>query len=639
MNILQVIIFVIIFLHINVYGKPASNNGKNVPSNKPSKHHLHQIDLPKHLDRIDSPSVHKHSHGRRHGTPNAGDKTKTTTSKTAETIKSPIEPVKKTDNDNKEDIARSKSNDKSKHISLRTPKIDGAEKSRIFGASTDGSKIVDKGMSIPVTGEEKKFKDEVENNNSNNNDNNNINNNDGGGYGSKVDNSWENKLNAALSEEDHMVDALHKKSDSVLSQEVKSSLPKSFMSQLLSPTVLKDMSSVASPIDFGGDSPPIPPEPTISHSQNQRKEMESSSKYNNNNNGNTKSRRVGPVHADVSSEHIEQIDPDDEKNNNNVGGDGGGGMIRLPQGIPGSVDEFSSGREQPAPPPPPPALPTSTSNVMKSSSSVNIEIGPTTVNVDIAPSDTVGDVALKATELAETNGGYEYDPGPLKYNGELLEDNLKFSSYHIPKNAKIRMSPHPKGTIVRHSNGVETKLRQPKSLSSNSKCLDFLPVRCLKWLASLPCTEEIRLAPIFLKQLGNKLPQTTTKHAQGLFKVWQVCPQHCSRCNDVVSDNNHDGKIKGRGWWKKVKSAIADTDDVVERHYDSFFLVFVSLLGVAGFCGLCLCCGFGNGGGGICSSFCCCCCEAEKSVEAPFQYSYSGYDFEDDSLDDAMMYS
>ena len=103
-------------------------------------------------------------------------------------------------------------------------------------------------MSIPVTGEEKKFKDEVENNNSNNNDNNNINNNDGGGYGSKVDNSWENKLNAALSEEDHMVDALHKKSDSVLSQEVKSSLPKSFMSQLLSPTILKDMSSVASPI-------------------------------------------------------------------------------------------------------------------------------------------------------------------------------------------------------------------------------------------------------------------------------------------------------------------------------------------------------------------------------------------------------
>ena len=95
MNILQVIIFVIIFLHINVYGKPASNNGKNVPSNKPSKHHLHQIDLPKHLDRIDSPSAHKHFHGRRHGTPNAGDKTKTTTSKTAETIKSPIEPVKK----------------------------------------------------------------------------------------------------------------------------------------------------------------------------------------------------------------------------------------------------------------------------------------------------------------------------------------------------------------------------------------------------------------------------------------------------------------------------------------------------------------------------------------------------------------
>ena len=102
-----------------------------------------------------------HHHHRQHL--HHKNKTKTTTSKTAETIKSPIEPVKKTDNDNKEDIARSKSNDKSKHISLRTPKIDGAEKSRIFGASTDGSKIVDKGMSIPVTGEEKKFKDEVEN--------------------------------------------------------------------------------------------------------------------------------------------------------------------------------------------------------------------------------------------------------------------------------------------------------------------------------------------------------------------------------------------------------------------------------------------------------------------------------------------
>ena len=88
---------------------------------------------------------------------------------------------------------------------------------------------------------------------------------------------------------------------------------------------------------------------------------------------------------------------------------------------------------------------------------------------------------------------------------------------------------------------------------------------------------------------------------------------------------------------EKVKSAIADTDDVVERHYDSFFLVFVSLLGVAGFCGLCLCCGFGNGGG-ICSSICCCCFPSEKSVEAPFQYSYSGYDFEDDDMDDSMMY-
>ena len=91
---------------------------------------------------------------------------------------------------------------------------------------------------------------------------------------------------------------------------------------------------------------------------------------------------------------------------------------------------------------------------------------------------------------------------------------------------------------------------------------------------------------------------------------------------------------------ERVKSAIADTDDIVERHYDSFFLVFVSLLGVAGICGICLCCGYGGSETGCCPSFCCCCCAPEKSVEAPFEYSYSNYNFEDDDgMDDAMMYS
>ena len=60
---------------------------------------------------------------------------------------------------------------------------------------------------------------------------------DEGGYGS-VDNAWDKKLNAALNEEDHMVNALHKKTDNMLAGEVKSSLPKSFMNELLSPSIL-----------------------------------------------------------------------------------------------------------------------------------------------------------------------------------------------------------------------------------------------------------------------------------------------------------------------------------------------------------------------------------------------------------------
>jgi hypothetical protein len=615
----SLVIVFIVLLHINVNGKPTVHRAP--------KHHQegkmpiatraeHARKMPNQHD------VHRHSASR------SGHKI-TKAAKSTESVKKSLSADTKVKSVDNKGITKSKNNNvKSKISTLHSiGKTAGKGDTGTIGASTEGKD----GAIVTGTGEEKKF--DVDNYNNNDDKSN------GGGYGT-VDNSWEKKLNAALSEEDHMVDALHKKTDSVLTQEVKSSLPKSFMSQLLSPTILKDMSSVASPIDFGGDSPPIPPEPTIS---NRRPAFRSDISNNNNkknsndNNENmdNKSRRIGPVHADVSSEHLEPVIQDDSGSNYNSG-DGGGGMIRLPQGVPGSVDEYSSGQSAPPPPPPPPALPTSTSGIKKSSSSVNIDIGPTIIKVDVIPSDTVGDVALRATELAEKNGGYEYDPGPLKYHGELLEDNLKFSSYSIPKNAKIRMLPHPRGTVVRHSNGVETKLRQTKGSFANNndnKCLDFLPVRCIKWLASLPCAEEVRLAPIFLKQLRDKLPQTTAKHSQGLFKIWQVCPQHCSRCDDVMSSSNR----KGRGWWKKVKSAIADTDDVVERHYDSFFLVFVSLLGVAGFCGLCLCCGFGNGGG-ICSSICCCCYPSEKSVEAPFQYSYSGYDFEDDDMDDSMMY-
>ena len=84
---------------------------------------------------------------------------------------------------------------------------------------------------------------------------------DEGGYGS-VDNAWDKKLNAALNEEDHMVEALHKKTDNVLAREVKSSLPKSFMNELLSPSILKDMGKVAAPVSFENDAPPIPPEPS-----------------------------------------------------------------------------------------------------------------------------------------------------------------------------------------------------------------------------------------------------------------------------------------------------------------------------------------------------------------------------------------
>ena len=103
----------------------------------------------------------------------------------------------------------------------------------------------------------------------------------------------------------------------------------------------------------------------------------------------------------------------------NAAGDGGGGKISLPVGVPGSVDEYSSGHDAVDPASHPTALPTSTSNIAKSSLKVNINIGPTTVAVNVLPDQTVGEVALKATDLAE-NGGYEYDPGPLKYHGELL---------------------------------------------------------------------------------------------------------------------------------------------------------------------------------------------------------------------------
>ena len=52
-----------------------------------------------------------------------------------------------------------------------------------------------------------------------------------------------------------MVEALHKKTDNVLAREVKSSLPKSFMNELLSPSILKDMGKVAAPVNFENDAP------------------------------------------------------------------------------------------------------------------------------------------------------------------------------------------------------------------------------------------------------------------------------------------------------------------------------------------------------------------------------------------------
>ena len=441
-----------------------------------------------------------------------------------------------------------------------------------------------------------------------------------GGYGS-VDNAWDKKLNAALNEEDHMVEALHKKTDNVLAREVKSSLPKSFMNELLSPSILKDMGKVAAPVSFENDAPPIPPEPPADYfSQNGARNTKLSQKA---------------KHIRSESDAVEPVLGNDGPNG---GGDGGGGKISLPVGVPGSVDEYSSGHDAVDPASHPPALPTSTSNIAKSSLKVNINIGPTTVAVNVLPDQTVGEVALKATDLAEKNGSYEYDPGPLKYHGELLDDNLKFSSYNIPNNAKIRMSPHPKGTIVQGKDGKEMQLRDHHHamIKKNKECANLLPARCLKWLESLPCSEEVRLAPAIMERFENKLPTKQKKNKHGLFKIWEICQRSCKSCNDASGAQT----VRGKGWWKRVKSAIADTDDIVERHYDSFFLVFVSLLGVAGICGICLCCGYGGSETGCCPSFCCCCCAPEKSVEAPFEYSYSNYNFEDDDgMDDAMMYS
>ena len=173
------------------------------------------------------------------------------------------------------------------------------------------------------------------------------------------------------------------------------------MNELLSPSILKDMGKVAAPVNFENDAPPIPPEPPADNfSQNGARNTKLSQKA---------------KHIQGESDAVEPVLGNDGPN---AAGDGGGGKISLPVGVPGSVDEYSSGHDAVDPASHPTALPTSTSNIAKSSLS-KYKYRPMTVAVNVLPDQTVGVVALKATDLAEKNGSYEYDPGPLKYHGEF----------------------------------------------------------------------------------------------------------------------------------------------------------------------------------------------------------------------------
>jgi hypothetical protein len=319
-------------------------------------------------------------------------------------------------------------------------------------------------------------------------------------------------------------------------------------------------------------------------------------------------------------------------------GDGGMHSIRLPTSDPGSEEESDTSAAEAAVAP---ALPVSSDVVAAKPIELTVKMGPgATVNVVALPSDTVADVGLKATRKAISKG-FRYDPGPIKFRGELLEDHHKISAYHLHSGTVVKMSPHPVGTIGAVSTQTGALRHGSKQAGGGgaTKCPDELPARCKKWLRNqVHCEKHVRVSPELIQSKNLAF----LRSSDSLYTVWKLCPSSCARCGDRALGPGNETGTRARfgapahhgAWWKQMQSRA---DMLVQSHYDSFFVVFICLLSVALACAACLCCSASREEGKGASSCCCWCCRKEKSVQAPYsEYSYAGYNYDEEDGNDSL---
>ena len=314
-----------------------------------------------------------------------------------------------------------------------------------------------------------------------------------------------------------------------------------------------------------------------------------------------------------------------------------------------------------------PALPTSTAGLPAALSPVDLAIdvgGKMTVHLTAQPRERWADIGLRAARLAGAQG-LHIDPGPLKYKGELLEEEKTVRQGHLPAHGSvIKMAPHPIGTVG--ARATETGLHRVGKGTHFEGCSNLLPLRCTKWLEAtspaMDCDAQVRVAPDLVAEKakgyrGARLP----RHWQSQYHVWQVCAHSCGHCGEDLSKSaadtlhsiagpsgpgspedllafepvgsNWTGAGRGQGaWWKQVATSA---DHVVAKHYDAFFATFLGLVAMAVIGAVCLCCAYRKK------------LPSERSIPAPFKddeesapyagllepnehaYSYQAYEWED----------